>query len=48
MSYEKVKQYFEQAGLGDRVVVRKHIGDTVEHAAPAEWVDVCKGWFANG
>lgn len=35
MSYEKVKDYFEQAGLGDRVVVREHIGDTVEHAAEA-------------
>lgn len=35
MSYENVKNYFEQAGLGDRVVVRDHIGDTVEHAAEA-------------
>lgn len=35
MSYEKVKSYFDQAGLGDRVVVREHIGDTVEHAAEA-------------
>ncbi|MDE7330871.1 MAG: hypothetical protein K2O16_01335 [Lachnospiraceae bacterium] len=35
MSYEKVKGYFEQAGLGERVVVREHIGDTVEHAAEA-------------
>ena len=35
MSYEKVKSYFEQAGLGERVVVREHIGDTVEHAAEA-------------
>lgn len=33
MSYEKVKNYFEAAGLGERVVVREHIGDTVEHAA---------------
>lgn len=35
MSYEKVKAYFEGKGLGDRVVVREHIGDTVEHAAIA-------------
>lgn len=33
MSYEKVKVYFDGVGLGDRVVVREHIGDTVEHAA---------------
>lgn len=35
MSYEKVKAYFESAGLGGRVVVRDQIGDTVEHAAQA-------------
>lgn len=35
MSYENVKAYFENAGLGERVVVREHIGDTVEHAAQA-------------
>lgn len=35
MSYEKVKAYFEEAGLGERVVVREQIGDTVEHAAEA-------------
>lgn len=35
MSYENVKSYFDKAGLGDRVVVRDHIGDTVEHAAEA-------------
>lgn len=35
MSYERVKEYFEGHGLGDRVVVRDHIGDTVEHAAEA-------------
>ena len=35
MSYENVKKYFDQAGMGDRVVVRDHIGDTVEHAAQA-------------
>lgn len=35
MSYERVKEYFEHFGLGERVVVREHIGDTVEHAAQA-------------
>lgn len=35
MSYEKVKEYFDSVGLADRVVVREHIGDTVEHAAQA-------------
>lgn len=33
MSYEKVKEYFNSKGLGERVIVREHIGDTVEHAA---------------
>lgn len=33
MSYEKVKAYFDSVNLGERVVVRSHIGDTVEHAA---------------
>jgi prolyl-tRNA editing enzyme YbaK/EbsC (Cys-tRNA(Pro) deacylase) len=33
MSYENVKAYFDNAGLGDRVTVREQIGDTVEHAA---------------
>lgn len=35
MSYEKVKEYFDSVGLADRVVIREHIGDTVEHAAQA-------------
>lgn len=35
MSYERVKEYFDNNGLGGRVVVREHIGDTVEHAAEA-------------
>jgi prolyl-tRNA editing enzyme YbaK/EbsC (Cys-tRNA(Pro) deacylase) len=35
MSYEKVKAYFDSIGLGDRVVVRDHVGDTVDHAAQA-------------
>lgn len=33
MSYERVKEFFDAKGLGDRVVVREQIGDTVEHAA---------------
>jgi len=33
LSYEKVKKYFDGVGLGERVAVREHIGDTVEHAA---------------
>ncbi|MGF0032260.1 hypothetical protein ACQRBN_04760 [Bariatricus sp. SGI.154] len=49
MSYENVKKYFDQAGLGDRVVVREHIGDTEleKFAVPECWIDVCKGWFVN-
>lgn len=35
MSYENVKAYFEKLDLGERVIVRSHIGDTVEHAAEA-------------
>lgn len=35
MSYEKVKEYFKQNGLEDRLTVREQIGDTVEHAAQA-------------
>lgn len=35
MSYENVKAYFEGRNLGERVIVREHIGDTVEHAAEA-------------
>lgn len=35
MSYEKVKKYFNSVGLADRVVIREHIGDTVENAAKA-------------
>lgn len=33
MSYERVKNYFESVGLGDRVTVHDEVGDTVEHAA---------------
>lgn len=33
MSYENVKSFFEKQGLGDRVIVRESIGDTVENAA---------------
>ena len=35
MSYEKVKQYFDKLGLGERIIIRNSIGDTVEHAAKA-------------
>ncbi|MDR1686681.1 MAG: YbaK/EbsC family protein [Desulfovibrio sp.] len=33
MSFERVKEYFERVGLGQRVVEREHIGATVEQAA---------------
>ena len=33
MSYEKVKRYFDEIGLSDRITVQKLTGDTVEHAA---------------
>lgn len=33
MSYEKVKVYFDEIGLPDRITVQKLTGDTVEHAA---------------
>lgn len=33
MSYEKVKEYFDRVGLGDRVVEREQVGATVEQAA---------------
>ena len=35
MAYEKVKQYFDSKGLGERVIVRESIGDTVGNAAKA-------------
>lgn len=35
MSYERVKRYFDEAGLADRITVRDQIGDTVQHAAEA-------------
>ena len=35
MAFEKVKDYFESVGLGERVIVRERIGDTVENAAEA-------------
>jgi len=35
MSFEKVKAYFNSVSLGERVVEREHIGDTVENAAHA-------------
>lgn len=33
MSYEHVKNFFEQIGLSDRITEHEHTGDTVEHAA---------------
>lgn len=33
MSFEKVKEYFDGVGLGERVVEREQIGATVEQAA---------------
>ncbi|WP_343252631.1 YbaK/EbsC family protein [Ligaoa zhengdingensis] len=33
MSYERVKEYFKEIGLSDRITVQKLTGDTVEHAA---------------
>lgn len=33
MSYEKVKHYFEEAQLGERLHIEDTISDTVEHAA---------------
>jgi len=39
MSYEKVKEYFESVGLGERVINRARIGDTVENAADAVGCD---------
>lgn len=35
MSYEKVKAYFNSVSLGERVLERERIGDTVENAAAA-------------
>lgn len=35
MAYKKVKEFFNSKGLGERVVIREQIGDTVEHAAKA-------------
>lgn len=33
MSYERVKEFFDQNGMEGRVTLRAHITDTVEHAA---------------
>lgn len=35
MSYESVRAYFEQAGLGDRLMLPEHSSATVEEAARA-------------
>ena len=33
MSYERVKKYFDEIGLSNRITVQKLTGDTVKHAA---------------
>ncbi len=35
MSFESVRNYFEQFGMGDRCVLQEQSSDTVEHAAQA-------------
>ena len=35
MSFENVKRYFDEFGMGDRCVLQEHVSDTVEHAAQA-------------
>lgn len=35
MSFENVKKYFDQFGMGERCVLQEHSSDTVEHAAQA-------------
>ena len=35
MSFENVKKYFDEFGMGDRCVLQEHTSDTVEHAAQA-------------
>ena len=35
MSFENVKKYFDEFGMGDRCVLQEHSSDTVEHAAQA-------------
>jgi prolyl-tRNA editing enzyme YbaK/EbsC (Cys-tRNA(Pro) deacylase) len=35
MSFENVKKYFDEFGIGDRCVLQEHASDTVEHAAQA-------------
>ena len=35
MSFESVKNYFDEFGMGDRCVLQEHTSDTVEHAAQA-------------
>jgi prolyl-tRNA editing enzyme YbaK/EbsC (Cys-tRNA(Pro) deacylase) len=35
MSFENVKKYFDEFGMGDRCVLQEHVSDTVEHAAQA-------------
>ena len=35
MSFESVKNYFDEFGMGERCVLQEHTSDTVEHAAQA-------------
>lgn len=35
MSFENVKNFFEEFGMADRCVLQEHTSDTVEHAAQA-------------
>ena len=35
MSFENVKKYFDEFGMGERCVLQEHTSDTVEHAAQA-------------
>lgn len=35
MSFENVKKYFDEFGMGDRCILQEHSSDTVEHAAQA-------------
>lgn len=35
MSFENVKNFFDEFGMGDRCVLQEHSSDTVEHAAQA-------------
>lgn len=55
MSYENVKRYFDELGLGERVMDLAHASGTVEEAAEAigceagriAMTDACNGWIEN-